>query len=131
VKIFRREWVFPALGVAFITASAHGSTRDELAAQAATELHCGSVSIVRSSATEFLATGCGQDMMYTCDGDGICSANAETDRAKLANMADQSEASEAVADALVDMACGCASAGLASHGSHASHSSSSRVSRKK
>jgi hypothetical protein len=69
--------------------------------------------------------------MYTCDGDGICAANAETDRAKLANMADQSEVSEAVTDALVDMACGCASAGLASHGSHASHSSSSRVSRKK
>jgi hypothetical protein len=130
-KIFRREIIFPMLGVAFICASAQASPSDELAGQAAVDLHCGSVSIVRANETQFLATGCGQDRIYTCDDDGACMANASAKVTRAAADpnadADDDEAAEAVASVITDMACACASAGLASHGSHShgSHSSSS------
>ncbi len=125
-KLFRREWIFPALAVGFVSASAH-ATRDELSAQAAGELHCNSVSVIPSGTNEFLATGCGRDLTYTCDEEGTCTSNAAATVTPSKTTTEEDDAAaEAVASALTDMACACASAGLASHGSHSSHSSSSR-----
>jgi hypothetical protein len=129
VKLFRRELIFPALAVAFVTASAQ-ATRDELSAQAAIDMHCNSVSIIQSSATQFLATGCGQDKTYTCD-EGNCTLDDDgTSHVTTPHDPADDAAADAVAEALVDVACACASAGLTSHG-HSSHHSSSTKSRKK
>jgi hypothetical protein len=120
VKLFRREWIFPALAVAFITASAH-ATRDELSSQAAIDMHCNSVSIIQSSATQFLATGCGQDRMYTCEeGDCTLDDSSATHTAATPHDPADDAAAEAVAEALVDVACACASAGLTHHSHHPS-----------
>ena len=117
MKVFRREWIFPALAVAFITASAH-ATRDELSAQAAIDMHCNSVSVIQSSATQFLATGCGQDKTYTCE-EGDCTIDDDgSANAKAARDPADDAAAEAVAEALFDVACACASAGMTSHHSH-------------
>lgn len=121
MKLFRREWIFPALAVAFVAASAN-ATRDELSAQAAIDMHCNSVSIIQSSATQFLATGCGQDKTYTCE-EGECTLDADGadhSSAKTHDPADDA-AAEAVAEALFDVGCACASAAMTSHHSH--HSS--------
>ena len=80
MRVFRREWIFPALAVAFVAASAH-ATRDELSAQAAIDMHCNSVSIIQSSPTQFLATGCGQDKTYTCEDEGACTLDADSSAA--------------------------------------------------
>jgi hypothetical protein len=119
-KIFRREWVFPALALAFVSASAEAS-RDDLSAQAAAEMHCGSVSIVQTSPTEFLASGCGDDRTYRCRADGECAADVDPQPAATTTSEEDDEAAEAVASALTDLACACASAGLESHGSHHHH----------
>lgn len=127
MRLFRREWIFPALALAFITTSAH-ATRDELSAQAAADLHCDSVSLARSGPNEFLATGCGRERTYTCDDSDVCTstdANAsQTTSATVSDPDADDAAADAIASVITDMACACASAGLASHGSH--HSSSSR-----
>jgi len=119
VKLFRREWIFPALAVAFVAASAH-ATRDELSAQAAIDMHCNSVSIIQSSATQFLATGCGQDKTYTCE-EGECTLDADGSSSSGVvaphDPADDA-AAEAVAEALFDVGCACASAAMTSHHSH-------------
>jgi hypothetical protein len=123
-KLFRREWVFPALAVAFVSASAQAG-RDDLSAQAAADMHCNSVTIVQASPTEFLASGCGDDRTYECHDDGSCvwgDPPGPTNAASSQDDPGSDAAGEAVADALTDMACACASAGLAAHGSH--HSSS-------
>jgi hypothetical protein len=129
--IFRREWVVPFVALVLVSAPAEAS-RDELSAQAAGDLHCGSVSIVRSAPNEYLATGCGQDRTYTCDDSDVCTSSSG---AVVTTMSDDegdgdNAAAEAVAEAITDMACACASAGLASHGSHHSsgthHSKSGR-----
>ena len=118
MKLFRREWIFPGLAVAFVAASAH-ATRDELSAQAAIDMHCNSVTIIQSSATQFLATGCGQDKTYTCE-EGDCTLDADGADHSNAKTHDPAEdaAAEAVAEALFDVACACASAGMTSHHSH-------------
>ena len=123
--------MFPALALAFVSAQARAG-RDDLAAQAAGEMHCNSVSIVQASPTEFLATGCGQEHVYACHADGDC-ASEDAPRVTVAGSDDPGDdaAAEAVASALTDMACACASAGLASHGSHSSHHASSSSHHKK
>ncbi len=113
----------PALALAFVSASAQAS-RDALSAQAAEEMRCNSVSIIQSSADEYLATGCGKDWAYTCDDDGSCSSDQAMPPGRSTSPEDD-EAAEAVASALTDMACACASAGLAHGSSHHSHSNSS------
>jgi len=127
VKLFRREWIFPALAVAFVTASAH-ATRDELSAQAAIDMHCNSVSIIQSSPTQFLATGCGQDKTYTCEDEGACTLDDDgtSHLTKPHDPADDA-AAEAVVEALFDVGCACASAAMTSHHSH---HSSTRTKRK-
>ena len=110
------------LAVAFVAASAH-ATRDELSAQAAIDMHCNSVSIIQSSATQFLATGCGQDKTYTCE-EGDCTLDDDgqgQSNAKVAHDPADDAAAEAVAEALFDVGCACASAAMTSHHSH--HSS--------
>lgn len=118
MKLFRREWIFPGLAVAFVAASAH-ATRDELSAQAAIDMHCNSVSIIQSSATQFLATGCGQDRTYTCE-EGECTLDDDGSRASVSRQHDPADdaAAEAVAEALFDVGCACASAAMTSHHSH-------------
>jgi len=129
VRLFRREWIFPALALAFVSASARAS-RDDLSAQAAAEMHCNSITVSRVSDTQFLATGCGRDRGYTCRADGDCVADPGDAVSVAPNLgdADDDEAADAVASALTDMACACASAGLA-HGSRSSPSSSHRAPR--
>jgi hypothetical protein len=129
VKLFRRELIFPALAVAFVAASAH-ATRDELSAQAAIDMHCNSVSVIQSSPTQFLATGCGQDKTYTCDEEGACTLDdGQSSNVKVPHDPADDAAADAVAEALFDVACACASAGLTSHG-HSHHSSSTRTHKK-
>ena len=129
MKLFRREWIFPALAVAFVTASAH-AIRDELSSQAAIDMHCNSVSIIQSSATQFLATGCGQDRTYTCEDDGTCTLDADGSSARVAAAHDPADdaAGEAVAEALFDVGCACASAAMTSHHSH--HASTTKTHKK-
>ena len=122
MRLFRREWVVPALALAFVSASAQAS-RDALSAQAAEEMRCNSVTVIQSSANEYLASGCGKDWAYTCGDDDTCSSDQAMTPGRSTSPEDD-EAAEAVASALTDMACACASAGLA-HGSHHSHSRSS------
>jgi hypothetical protein len=118
VKVFRREWIFPALAVAFVTASAQ-ATRDELSAQAAIDMHCNSVSVIQSSATQFLATGCGQDRTYTCEeGDCTLDDDGSNVNVKASHDPEDDAAADAVAEALFDVACACASAGMTTHHSH-------------
>ncbi len=116
MKVFRREWIFPALAVAFVTASAH-ATRDELSAQAAVDLRCNSVSIIQSSATQFLATGCGQDRTYTCE-EGECTLDEDSSNVKATHDPADDAAAAAVAEALFDVGCACASGAMTSHHSH-------------
>ena len=118
MKLFRREWIFPGLAVAFVAASAH-ATRDELSAQAAIDMHCNSVSIIQSSATQFLATGCGQDRTYTCE-EGECTLDDDGTKTSVSRQHDPADdaAAEAVAEALFDVGCACASAAMTSHHSH-------------
>ena len=118
MKLFRREWIFPALAVAFVAASAH-ATRDELSAQAAVDMHCNSVSIIQSSPTQFLATGCGQDKTYTCE-EGACTLDDDGSGVRVTGPHDPADdaAAEAVAEALFDVGCACASAAMTSHHSH-------------
>jgi hypothetical protein len=120
VKLFRREWIFPALAVVFVAASAQ-ATRDELSAQAAIDMHCNSVSIIQSSPTQFLATGCGQDKTYTCEDEGACTLDDDgTSHVTAQHDPADDAAAEAVAEALFDVACACASAGMTHHSHHAS-----------
>ena len=116
MKLFRREWIFPALAVVFVAASAH-ATRDELSAQAAVDMHCNSVSIIQSSPTQFLATGCGQDRTYTCE-EGDCTLDSDDSRVTTPHDPADDAAAEAVAEALFDVGCACASAAMTSHHSH-------------
>ena len=112
----------PAAALAFVSASAH-ATPDGLSAQAADEMHCNTVNIIQTSATEFVATGCGRDRTYACEDDGTCASDAEGVTTTSEERAEDDAAAEMVASALTDMACACASAGLA-HGSHHAHTSS-------
>ena len=116
----------PALGLAFVSASAQAS-RDEISAQAAGEMHCNSVAVIQSGPNEYLASGCGRDWKYTCDDDGECSSTNATS-VSIAPSSSSSEgddeAAEAIGSALTDLACACASAGMSSHGSHHAHASS-------
>lgn len=123
MRIFRREWIFPVLVLAFVSASADAS-RDALSAQAAEEMHCNSVSLVQSAPSEWVAVGCGKDWTYDCDENGDCTSNGTNLSLAKSDPDDKGddEAAEAVASALTDLACACASAGLSSHGSH--HASS-------
>lgn len=123
MRLFRREWIFPALVIAFVSTSARAG-RDGLAAQAASDLECNTVSIAQASPFEFIAAGCGQDATYDCQDDGDCVRvdDAPASVAASSDDADDDAAADAFASALTDMACACASAGLA-HGSHASSSS--------
>jgi len=117
VKVFRREWIFPGLAVAFIAASAH-ATRDELSAQAAIDMHCNSVSIIQSSPTQFLATGCGQDKTYTCE-EGACTLDDDgAPHVTPQRSAADDAAADAIAEAIFDVGCACASAAMTSHHSH-------------
>jgi hypothetical protein len=129
VKLFRREWIFPGLAIVFVAASAHAQHvmgRDELSAQAAVDMHCNSVSIIQSSATQFLATGCGQDRTYTCE-EGDCTLDSDGSHAAGTphDPADDA-AAEAVAEALFDVGCACASAAMTSHHSHHSSTTTRR-----
>ncbi|HEY1959445.1 MAG TPA: hypothetical protein VGH28_27730 [Polyangiaceae bacterium] len=125
MRLFRREWIVPALALVFVSASAQAS-RDELSAQAAGEMQCNSVSVMATGANEYLATGCGKDWTYTCEDDGACSSDDATRASIARNEASDGddEAAEEVASALTDLACACASAGMSAHGSHHSHTSS-------
>jgi hypothetical protein len=89
-------------------------------------MHCDHVSVIRSSESELLATGCGQDRMYTCDGDDCIATDANA-KVSIAGESDVDPVTEVLGDMLVDMACSCASAGLTRQ-SH--HSSSSKHARK-
>jgi hypothetical protein len=126
VKLFRREWIFPALMVAFVSASA-SATRDELSAQAAADLHCNSVSIIPASDTQFLATGCGQDRTYTCNEEGTCTLDSDGSTHVGAGGSDPADdaAAEAIAESIMELGCACASAAMTSHHSH-SHASGTR-----
>jgi hypothetical protein len=118
VRLFRREWIVPALGLLFVSASAEAS-RDDLTAQAAGEMHCNSVTVIQTGGGEYLASGCGKDWTYACDDDGCVSdATSVTIASPTSSDDGDDAAADAVADALTDLACACASAGLASHGSH-------------
>lgn len=117
MKLFRREWIFPALAIAFIAASAH-ATRDELSAQAAIDMKCSSVSIIQASPTQFLATGCGQDRTYTCEDEGACTLDDNGSHVSVPHDPADDAAAEAVAEALFDVGCACASAAMTSHHSH-------------
>lgn len=125
MKLFRREWIFTLLVVAFISASAH-ATRDELTAQAATDMRCNSVSVIQSSDTKFLATGCGQDKTYTCGDDGACTMDDDGANVHASTGGDTGDdaAAEAIAEAIMEAGCACASGAMTSHHSHTSHSSS-------
>ncbi len=130
MKLFRRELIFPALVVAFVSASAH-ATRDELSAQAASDMHCNSVSIIQSSDTQFLATGCGQDRTYTCADDGTCTLESDGSNVHVSGVPNgegDDAAAEAIAESIMELGCACASAAM-THGGH--HHSSSGSSRKK
>ena len=111
----------PALALAFVSASAH-ATPDGLSAQAADEMHCNTVKLIQTSPTEYIATGCGRDRTYDCEDDGTCQGNVEGVTTSE-ERAEDDAAAEMVASALTDMACACASAGLA-HGSHQARTSS-------
>lgn len=127
MKLFRREWIFPALMVAFVSASAN-ATRDELSAQAAADLHCNSVSIIQSSDAQFLATGCGQDRTYTCNDEGTCTLDDDGSShvgSGRANDPADDAAAEAIAESIMELGCACASAAMTSHHSHSSRSSTS------
>ena len=119
--MFRREWIFPALAVAFVAASARAQSamgRDELSAQAAIDMHCNSVSVIQSSATQFLATGCGRDKTYTCE-EGECTLDDDgASRVVAPHDPADDAAAEAVAEALFDVGCACASGAMTSHHSH-------------
>jgi len=106
--------------VAFVSASAN-ATRDELSAQAASDLHCNSVSIIQSSETQFLATGCGQDRMYTCNEEGTCTLDDDgSTHAGAGGGHDPADdaAAEAIAESIMELGCACASAAMTSHHSH-------------
>ena len=124
MRLFRREWIVPALALAFVSASAQAS-RDEISAQAAGEMHCNSVAVIQSGPNEYLASGCGRDWQYTCDDEGECSSADATHASVATNSSEaDDEAAEAIGSALTDLACACASAGLSSHGSHHGRASS-------
>jgi hypothetical protein len=126
VKVFRREWIFPALAIAFIAASAH-ATRDELSAQAAIDMHCNSVSIIQSSPTQFLATGCGQDKTYTCGDEGACTLDDDgVSHVTAPHDPADDAAAEAITEALFDVGCACASAAMTSHHSHHASTTTTR-----
>lgn len=118
--------------VAFVSASAH-ATRDELSAQAATDMHCNSVAIIQSSDTQFLATGCGQDRTYTCADDGTCTLESDGSNVHVAGdpsgEGGDDAAAEAIAESIMELGCACASAAMTHGGGH--HHASSGNSRKK
>jgi hypothetical protein len=105
--------------VAFVSASAH-ATRDELSAQAATDMHCNSVAIIQSSETQFLATGCGQDRTYTCADDGTCTLESDGSHVHVSGESSggDDEAAEAIAESIMELGCACASAAMTHHGGH-------------
>ncbi len=130
MKLFRREWVFPLLMVAFVSASARATSPSmgELSSQAAVDLHCNSVAITPSSATQFLATGCGQDRTYTCGEDGSCTLDSDGSGGHYTSGSGDSsgddEAAAAIAESIMELGCACASA-AASHGGGHHHASGS------
>ncbi len=128
VKLFRREWVFPLLVVAFIGTAAEPTQaaddrRSEIAAQAVGEMHCNSVDVFEDKLNQYLVSGCGREEIYTCDTEGPCVMKTEPTTGGGGNSGGGDD--DGVGDAVTDMACACASAGLASHGSHHASSSSS------
>ncbi len=128
MRFFRREWVFPALIVAFISASAEAS-HDTLSAQAAGDLACNSVTLDQVSPEHFVATGCGRERSYDCTGEGDCvSDGASSSRGVGRGDSDEDNAvADAVAGAMMDLACACASGAVGSHGARSSHSSTHKT----
>jgi len=123
MRLFRREWVFPALMVAFITTSAEASS-DTLSAQAAGDLACSSVTLDQVSPEHFVATGCGRERTYDCTGEGDCVSDGASSRGVARGDSDEDNAvADAVAGAMMDLACACASGAVGSQGARSSHNS--------